>query len=73
LQSMGSNQLDGSQLDQVYDYAKNSTNTEIRGAAISALVQQKENNPEVETELRDLLKTERNEGNLRDILSALYQ
>lgn len=72
LQGMGANKLNSNQLNQVYSFAAGSESKDVRRAAIQALTKQIETTPEVTTELRKLIKTEKNRGNLQEILRALY-
>lgn len=72
LKGMGSNELSSNQLNQVYSFAQTSNETQVRKAAIQALTNQLDATPEVETELRNLLKTEKSRDNMSEILDALY-
>ena len=72
LTSLSSNNPEGNQLAQVYEYARDAEQHNVRNAAITALSSQMETNPGVEAQLRQLLKTEKNRANLHKILSAVY-
>jgi len=72
LRSMGPNKFTNTEVKLVYDYAANSAEGDTRRAAISALVRQKEHDVDVKPQLKALMKKEKTEANLRDIMKALY-
>ncbi len=73
LKSMGPNPMNKAQIDQVYQFALNSEDSDTRKAAILALSMQKEHQVNVKPQLKSLVKKEKSEGNLRAVMRALYK
>ncbi len=71
LRSMGNNELSDNQVTDVFNYTKNN-NYKIRGAAIDALSEQAKKRPGLKVKMKNLVKTERNEQNLRKLMAAIY-
>ena len=72
LRSMGPNPMGASDINKVYSHAKSAPESNTRRAAISALVKQKDHQVDVKPQLKSLMKSEKTEANLRDIMKALY-
>lgn len=72
LRSMGPNPMGPSDINKVYTHAKSAPESNTRRAAISALVKQKDHQVDVKPQLKSLMKSEKTEANLRDIMKALY-
>jgi len=72
LRSMGPNKFSEAEVTLVMGYAQNSAESETRRAAISALVRQRDHDVDVKPQLKRLIKHEKNEANLRDLMKALY-
>lgn len=72
LRSMGPNPMGPTDINKVYTHAKEAPESNTRRAAISALVKQKDHQVDVKPQLKSLIKSEKTEANLRDIMKALY-
>ncbi|MGB1291227.1 MAG: HEAT repeat domain-containing protein [Pseudoalteromonas sp.] len=72
IKAMGNNELDAEQVASIYAFADSNYSRDIRSAAISALSQQAKSQPKVKKRLKALIKTEKNQKNLRQLMKALY-
>lgn len=72
IKAIGKNELSPRHLNTLFDYAKPNKKIDIRSAAISALADQVDTHPEVKENLKQLVKSESNQRNLRKLMKAIY-
>ncbi|CAM4295969.1 HEAT repeat domain-containing protein [Pseudoalteromonas byunsanensis] len=72
LDAMGNNQLDRRQLDTLLTYTEKSTNKSLRLSAINAAAKQQSADIDVKSQLKPLLKKEKDREVLRALMQAIH-